>query len=189
MKISEEKLNSNYLIFLKKVEELNISNFNSSLFQEELGDKLRNATYGISGENVAYEGSFIDIVLRKITKYAVQINELLPEDKRVDKTTLVKVCLLHQISKVEMFQKTSSEYNQNKTSYFEFAPYNFALKCGLRSVALSMRYGIPFTEMELEAMTILDRPLDDEQVRFKSNMISSLIKISNEITNAELKIK
>lgn len=189
MKLTEEKINLNFILFLKKIEELNIPNFNFSTFQEEVGEKLKNATYGIIGENIAYEGSFIDIVLRKITKYAVQINELLPEEKRVDKVTLVKVCLLHQISKVEMFQKATSEHNQNKSPYFEFAPYDFALKCGLRSVALCMKYGISFTEAELEAMTILDRSWDDDQVKYKSNMISSLIKISNEVTNAELKIK
>ena len=64
---------------------------------EKYGELLKNATFTNSNEfGNAYDGSLIENVLKVLTPYAVKLNELLPEEQRVDKTILVKVCLFYR---------------------------------------------------------------------------------------------
>ena len=99
--ITEEIKNKNYEVYLKKLSQLGID---TTLFAEVVGDKLKEASFTNLNEfGNAYPGSLIEIVLKVLTPYAVKLNELLPEGQRVDKNTLVKVCLLHHIAKAVKF--------------------------------------------------------------------------------------
>ena len=55
----------------------------------------------------AYEGGLIQFILT-VTKYAVSVNDSLPEDKKANPASLIKVAMLHQIGKSKMFVEQKS---------------------------------------------------------------------------------
>ena len=58
----------------------------------------------------AFEGGLIDHLL-KVASYAVKINNTLPDDEKVDQTSLLKVCLLHGIGKAKLYKPCTSEWH------------------------------------------------------------------------------
>jgi len=94
--ISKEIMEKNFSLYTKKLAQIGV---NVDKLTELYGDKIMKASFTNSNEfDNAYEGSLLEIILKVLTPYAVKLNELLPEEQRVDKDTLVKVCLLHQIA-------------------------------------------------------------------------------------------
>ena len=101
-------IEGNYEIFLKKMVQLGID---AEMFNEKYGDKLKNGSFTNTNEyNMSYDGSLLDIVLRTLTPYAVKINDLLPLEMRIPKDKLVKVCLLHHISKCVRLVKNDNQW-------------------------------------------------------------------------------
>lgn len=178
--INEEIKEKNLLLFKKKLEEIGIQLNMDSLIE----NKIKNATFTITNENgLAYEGSLLNVILRILTPFAIKINDALPESIRVEKNSLIKVCLLSHISKCEMFEPNDNEWEKEKRGMlFKYTKSNVALKMGMKSLILAQELGVKFTPEEIEAITIMDRRLDDEQSMFFSNPISVVLKQANELT-------
>lgn len=179
--ISEELKKQNYEVYLQKLNSIGID---TKLLVERLGDKLMNATYALdSKSNCAYDGSFIHTILRTTTVFAVKINELLDESIKVDKNSLIKVCLLYQISKAETLIPNDNAWEiENRGIRYKYAESSVALKCGMKSLILCQECGISFTPQEIEAMTILDREDNDIQAKCYANPISVILRQANELT-------
>lgn len=178
--INEEIKEKNLLLFKKKLEEIGIQLNMDSLIE----NKIKNATFTITNENgLAYEGSLLNVILRILTPFAIKINDALPESIRVEKNSLIKVCLLSHISKCEMFEPNDNEWEKEKRGMlFKYTKSNVALKMGMKSLILAQELGVKFTPEEIEAITIMDRRLDDEQSMFFSNPISVVLKQAHELT-------
>ena len=178
--INEEIKEKNLLLFKKKLEEIGIQLNMDSLIE----NKIKNATFTITNENgLAYEGSLLNVILRILTPFAIKINDALHESIRVEKNSLIKVCLLSHISKCEMFEPNDNEWEKEKRGMlFKYAKSNVALKMGMKSLILAQELGVKFTPEEIEAITIMDRRLDDEQSMFFSNPISVVLKQAHELT-------
>lgn len=179
--ITDEIKNKNYRLFLSKLNNVGVD---SSKVEEILGEILLNASFSISNENgCAYDGSLIHIVLRTLTPFAIKINELLPEDLRVNQQSIVKVCLLSHISKCKMFEKNDNQWEiEKKGIIYKYSKSDVALKMGARSILLCQDMGITFTPEEFEAMLILDKDDNDLQSKFYSNPLSIIVKQANELT-------
>ena len=81
-----------------------------------LKKKIKHASFSLTNENhTAYDGSLLQIILRILTPYAIKINELLPEEIKVNQSSIIKVCLLSHISKCEMFIPNTDEWQKEKT--------------------------------------------------------------------------
>ena len=171
----------NYEIFLKKLNQLGVK---TEALDKRFGDLIKKASFTLSNEKgMAYEGSLIEIVLRVLTGYAVALNDILPEEKRVDKNSLVKVCLLHHISKAVRIVPNDNSWEVEKRGLvFKYDEKQPAIRTGLHSLAICQSCGIPFTLEEVEAMTINDRDLTDNQARYYSNTMSLLVRQANEMT-------
>ena len=178
--INEEIKEKNLSIFLKKLEEIGVN----VEFNETTLKLIKNATFTITNENgLAYEGSLLNVILRILTPFAIKINDTLPENIRVEKNSLIKVCLLSHISKCEMFEPNDNEWEKEKRGMlFKYAKSNIALKMGMKSLIFAQELGVKFTPEEIEAITIMDRRLDDEQTMFFSNPISVVLKQAHELT-------
>ena len=185
--INEEIREKNLSIFLKKLEEVGC-NIN---LNDEIRNKIKNASFTTTNENgLAYEGSLLNVILRILTPFAIKINDVLPDNIKVDKNSLVKVCLLSHISKCEMFELNDNEWEKEKRGMiFKYAKSNIALKMGMKSLILSQQMGVNFTPEEIEAITIMDRRLDDEQAMFFSNPISVVLRQAHELTYLSTRIK
>ena len=184
--LSEEQKIKNFSIFIKKLNEVGVP---TSSIEANLKDKITNATYSMTNEyGVAEDGSLLNVILRVFTPYAIKINELLPSDMQKGVSSIVKVCLLHQLSKCEMFVANTNTWEIEKRGLlYKYAPYDYAFKMGMRSVILALENGITFNAEEIEAMTILDREPNDDQAKFHSNTLSVIIKQAMELTSLQLK--
>lgn len=180
--ITEEIKNKNFRLFLSKLNNIGID---SSKVEEVLGESLLNGSFSISNENgCAYEGSLLHVVLRTLTPFAIKLNELLPEEHRVNQQSIVKVCLLSHISKCRMFEKNDNQWEiEKKGITYKYAKSDVALKMGARSILLCQEMGIQFTPEEFEAMLILDKDDNDLQSKFYSNALSVIVKQANELTH------
>ena len=185
--ISEELKSKNINLFFNKLNNLGID---TEKMEATLKDKLENASFSMNADsNCAYDGSLIHIVLRTFTPIAIKLNEILPEEIRVDLKSLIKVCLLINISKSEMFVKNDNQWEVEKRGIlYKYAKSEVALKMGARSILLCQELGITFTPEEFEAMLILDKDDSDLQSKFYSNPLSVIIKQANELTHLNNRI-
>lgn len=174
----------NLEIFIKKLNQLEI---NTDVLVEKYGEVLRDATFSDRSDNgLAYEGSLIQTTLYKLTPYAIRLNELFPEEIRVDKNTLVKVCLLHQIAKAVRLVKNDNDWEvKNRGLLYKYNNSNPSIRNGLHSLAIATECGITFTPQEVEAMTINDRDLSDDQARWHASLLASIVRQANEMVYLE----
>ena len=146
-------------------------------------EMLLNASFGMTEDsNTAYDGALINIVLQ-IADYAKKINELLPENKRVENSSIYKVALLHHIAKVTMYVRNTNEWEiKNRGILYKFNDKQISLKCGERSLYYAMSAGVSFTEEEFEAMRVIDKINDgSDAIRWYGGTLATVIRQANEI--------
>ena len=185
MAIDKQK---NLALYFKKLEDNGVD---TSQLKEKYGELLEKASFTPNGEfGNAYEGSLIEIILKVLTPFAVRINDLFPENKRVDKASLVKVCLLHQIGKALMLIPNDNEWEVSKLKrVFKYTDDKPAIKTGLMSVGICMECGIPLTLEEIESMTINDADPSDSMTRYHASTMSNIVKAASAFTYCQLETK
>ena len=181
-----ELIEKNYALFKKKLENYGVS---SETIDEYFGDKLKYASFAMTSENaVAYPGSLLHIVLRTLTPLALKVAELVSDTTEVSQDSVVKVCLLHHISKAFMFEPNDNQWEIDKRGMiYKYTKQVAGLKMGMRSLLVCQDIGVKFNESEFEAMTVLDRADDDKQAKFYSTPLSTIVKIANELTFLKIK--
>jgi len=174
----------NYEIFIKKLKQLDID---TDKLEKEYGELIANATFSAHADNgLAYDGSLLHTVLYKLTPYAIKLNELYPADIQVDKNSLIKICLLHQIAKAVRLIKNDNQWEIEKRGLpYKYNPNVPAIRSGLHSLIMATNCGISFTAEEAEAMTVNDRDMTDEQARWHSSLMSSIIRQASEMVYLE----
>lgn len=185
MEVEKEKQKKNLMLFLKKLSQLGIE---TSCLEERYGERLMTATFTNSNENgYANEGTFLEVLLKILTPYAVNINNLLPEEKKVDKDTLVKICFLHQIAKAIRLVPNDNQWEVEKRGLkYKYDSSLPSIRTGLHSLIMAQNCGISFTAEEAEAMTVNDRDLSDEQARWFSSRLSTIVRQASELTYLEI---
>ena len=152
---------------------------------EALGgdEAVMNASYSnLSDSGSAFEGSFVKNIIR-LTKYANQINDILPEENRADKISISKVCILSQIAKVVMLSKNENNWEVvNRGMIYKYNTLPGALRTGERSIMICANAGVKFTDEEFEAMGILDsNPSEDNYKKYFASTISTVVRQAAEI--------
>ena len=153
--ITTETKEKNLKLFFKKLSQLGLE---TALLEDNYGNEIMNGSFTNSNEfGNAYEGSLREIVLKTLTPYAIKLNELLPDEDNsweVEKRGLVY------------------KYNSDLPS----------IRTGLHSLIICQNCGIQFTSAEAEAMTVNDRDLTDDQARWHSSIMASIIRQASELT-------
>ena len=183
--ISNEAKEKNYELFLKKLSQLGIE---TKMLDELYGEMIMDASFTNSDEfGNAYEGSLVEIILKVLTPYAIRLNELLPESIRVDKETLVKVCLLHHIAKSIRLVPNDNQWEVDKRGLkYKYDSGLPSIRTGLHSMMMAIEAGIAFTPEEAEVMTINDRDLTDDQSRWHSSIMATIVRQANELTYMQI---
>ena len=186
--ITEEIKNKNYELYLKKLLQVDVD---STMLSDELGEKIKNASFtNINDFGNAYQGSLLEIVLKVLTPYAVRLNELLPEEQRVNKNTLVKICLLHHIAKAVRLEPNDNQWEIEKRGMvYKYDENQPSIRTGLHSLILAQQCGVTFTPEEAEAMTVNDRDLTDDQARWHSSVMATIVRQANELTYIQINKK
>lgn len=190
--LSEDIILKNYDDFKKRLETYVGVEETKNLINSLGGDDVvMDASYAnLTDSGLAYKGSLIESMLN-ITKYAVKINQLLPENKQANLSSIVKVGLLHHIAKVLLYEPNDNNWEiTNRGMVYKYnSELEGALRVGERSALLSSNAGIKFSELEYEAMRIMDKSNDDNYAKYYSSSLSIVIKQANEIVNHIYKIK
>ena len=126
----------------------------------------------------AFEGGLIEHLLN-VAKYAVLINKSLPEDEQVEQSSLVKVCLLHQIGKAKLYKPCESEWHRkNQGKMYEFNDGLTSMRVGERSIYYATSNGITLTDEEYVAILNFDKT-DDKMSEYHNSMVGELLKMGS----------
>lgn len=182
--MSENAIEKNYKTYEKGL---------IKLFGEEIASAIINALGGkervakasymnLAESGSAFEGSFIKNVI-KMTRLANEINSLLPENSRASVESINKVCMLSQIAKVLLYEENDNNWEIiNRGMVYKYNKLDGALRVGERSCLIASNAGIKFTEIEYEAMRILDKsPEDDSFTKYFSSSLSTVVRQAAEL--------
>lgn len=194
--LTEEKINSNYVKWVKCLEKYNCF---SQTMVDDIGDKLKDAPFTLH-ENMggAYQGAMIDIILNHLCSIAAHINEngLRGNEENkvnhpnlyVNKHMLMRVLLLQHISKAEMLVYQTQPWKAKNGQFYEFnQDLNTSLRTGERSLYMCQKYGIELSEEEYEAMRIIDK--EEENSDMFSTPLSMIVKFANKLTTIDIRYK
>lgn len=195
--MEKEEIEKNYELYVtwlkKNVGETEVANLFTHL--EGNTDECNNLKYAVFGNTVdsgvAYDGSLIKTVF-EISSYAKKINKILPEEIQVSEHSITKVAFLSHVAKALMFTENDNSWEKtNRGILYKFTDLDGALRCGERSIMLCMNSGIRFSEVEYEAMRIMDKANDntDNYTKCFSSTLSMVIRQANEIIMQKNKVK
>jgi len=181
----KEKILKNKEKFLESVKKYNV--FTDDLLNF-LGEDLITAPAStLTSLHNAFPGGLVDHILIT-TKYAIGINQILPEKLKVDNNSLIKVCFLHQIGKTFLYTWCESEWHRtNQGKIYEYNEKLVSLKIGERSAFYALKYGVELNDEEYQAIVNYDKPDDDKQSKWYSSTLSTILKQANELAIIEEK--
>jgi hypothetical protein len=126
----------------------------------------------------AFEGGLVDHLLR-VAFYAVRFNNALPEDKQVNQASLLKICLLHQIGKANLYVPCVSEWHRkNQGKMYDFNNNLVSMRVSERSIYYALSNGVKFTDEEYAAILMFDKT-DDQMAQYHNTTLGELLKMAN----------
>jgi HD superfamily phosphodiesterase len=132
----------------------------------------------------SFEGGLIDHLLR-VTKYALYINDV--HSIKLEKGSILKVCLLHQIGKAKAYTPCTSQWHKdNLGKNYEFTDI-LSMRVGERSAYYALNHGIKFTEEEFQAIVNFDKESTDKQATYHTEWLGEILKMANIMAIAEEK--
>lgn len=134
----------------------------------------------------SYEGGLIEHILL-VTKYAVSINSLLPDESQIPLESLIKVCCLHQIGKTFLYIPQTSDWHVKNGINYSFSDKVISMRVGERSLYYATKYGVSFTEEEYQAIMNHDKDDTDKQSKWFSEKLSIVLKQAIELAILENK--
>jgi hypothetical protein len=141
-------------------------------------DFIKAPATNTKGQYNCFEGGLIEHLLR-VAFYAVKFNNALPDNEKVDQTSLLKVCLLHQIGRARLFVPCDSEWHRtNQGKLYEYNDSIVSMRVSDRSIYYAMSHGITFTEEEYIAINNYDKP-EDKMAEFFNSTLGELLKMGN----------
>lgn len=171
-----EMTNTKYSIFTPKLIEF-------------LGEKLFTAPAStmLSLHN-AFDGGLMDHLIR-VAKYAAMFNEILPENLKCTKESVLKVSFLCEIGKVFQYKTCDSKWHrENQGKLYEFVEDTVSMKIGERSLYYALSNGVVLTEEEVQAILNFDKNDDDKMVRWHSTPLAKILKTAIEFAIMEEQI-
>lgn len=174
--LKQEQIVKNTKKYFQTTQDLGIMN---DEFMNFLGEDFIKAPASTSKNlHNAFEGGLIDHLLN-VTKYAVNFNNALPEEEKVDQVSLIKVCLLHQIGKANLYVPCTSEWHRtNQGKMYEFNNDLVSMRVGERSVYYALSHGIKLTEEEYSAIIMFDKT-DDKMAEYHNTTIGDILKMAS----------
>jgi hypothetical protein len=179
---------------LKNKEKFNKTNETYNILPEKLLEFLGEDLYSAPASNMesmynAFPGGLIDYILT-VTKYGINLNDILPESQRVDKKSIIRVCFLHQLGKVKLYKFCESEWHRkNQGKMYDFNEDLVSMRVGERSAYYSLRYGVELSDEEYQSILNYDKTDDDKQSKWYGSTLSTILRLANELAIIECKKK
>ena len=177
---------------VKNKEKFDKTNETYSILTKELLDYLGEDLYSSPASNMesmynAFPGGLVDYILR-VTKYGINLNDILPDNQKVDKSSIIKVCFLHQLGKVRLYKFCESEWHRkNQGKMYEFNEDLVSMRVSERSAYYTMKFGVDLTEEEYQSIVNYDKTDDDKQSKWYGSTLSTILRMANELAIIECK--
>lgn len=142
-----------------------------------------------SKENLygAYEGGLIEHIINT-TKHAITVNASLPEEKQVDNDSIIRVSLIHQIGKCNMFVAQDNDWRRkNLGENYTWNDTVLSMSVAERSVFYALKSGIDLTEDEVFAIYNYNSDFAQRPMTTKGEKLGALLRIANMIAMVEVK--
>lgn len=136
----------------------------------------------------AFPGGLVDHLLR-VAAYAVKINNTLPDALKQPKESIVKVCLLHCIGKVELYTICKSDWHiKNQGKIYEYNNMTF-MTISERTIHYILSFGgVKLSDLEYQAIINHDKPSDNLASEWKTDIIGEILKMAIKLAVFEEKI-
>ena len=176
MALTPEKIIANTKKYFDTTTKLNVMNAELMAF---LGEPFIKApASNMRDYHNAFEGGLIEHLL-KVTSYAVMVNKSLPVDEQVNQDSLLKVCLLHQIGKANLFKPCTSEWHiKTLGKMYEFNDEVTPMRVSERSLFIALSHGVVLTDEEFAAIANFDKT-DDKMAEIHNSMLGELLKMGS----------
>lgn len=185
MSLTKEKIIKNFKKFYTTGEKYG---FLTENLKEFLGQDLMTAPAStMKSLHNAFEGGLIAHTLL-VTKYAVSINEMLPENLKVNLESLIKVCCLHQIGKAKLYLPSNEDWRIKRGEMYIFNEELISMRVGERSIMYCSSNGVKLTDEEYVAIINFDKSDDDKQSKYHNTMLGDILKIANILAIKEEKL-
>lgn len=177
---------------IKNREKFDKTSKTNDIFSESLVNFLGEDLFTAPASNMesmynSFPGGLIDHIL-KVTKYAIYLNDSLPENIRVDKKSIIKVCFLHQIGKTFLYKFCESEWHRNNLGkMYDFNEDLISMKIGERSAYYALSNGVELSEEEYQSIINYDKSEEDKQSKWYGSTLSTLLRQANELSIIECK--
>lgn len=135
----------------------------------------------------AYDGGLIQHILNT-TKYALKINEALPDNKQVNTTNIIRVCLIHQIGKANMYSEQTSQWHKdNRGEMYTFNEDLLSMSTAERSVYYALKAGIDLNEDEVFAIYNYNSDFAQRPMTTLGERLAALLRAANMVAIMEEK--
>lgn len=182
--LSEEKFNNEWVTFWGNVQ---LANLTEHLDEEQLKKDLHEAAGALSIETgLAYPGALISHI-NLFTNIAERLAKMVCGTfPNISKESLVKVCCIQHLSKIEMYEPNDNQWEVEKRGFaYKFAETEGCLKFGERSALNALNAGIKLTPTEFEAICSLDKDGEDAKNRkYVVDILSMIVRQANELAYA-----
>jgi hypothetical protein len=146
-----------------------------------LGEEFISAPATTNSFN-SFDGGLILHILNT-TKYAISFNDMLPEDKKVNQDSLIKVCFLHQLGKAKMFTPQTDEWRRTKLGeLYTFTENTLSMKVAERSIYFAMKGKIDLTEDEVFAIFNYNEDFSTRPIVNEGEKLAGILRIANQMT-------
>lgn len=128
-----------------------------------------------------YPGGLIHHLFR-VCKHSIEVNELLPENMKINKSKIIKTVFLSQIGKVYLYKPNESEWHRvNLGKLYEYRDDEIvALNIGQRSIFYATKYGVKFEEDEFQAIIGVDNS-DGKSLKWATEPLAHVVKLGFQI--------
>ncbi len=170
---------STQIIETRKIFESVVKKYN--LFPQEFLDKYLEKISTAPASTMkklhnAFEGGLLDHMMN-VAKYAKGINSILEPEMKQDYTSLLKVCFLSEIGKMDLYQANPSEWHRNNLGkMYEFNEDLVSMSVGERSVYIALSNNISLNPMECQAIYNYDKAADDKQSTWHTETLGVILR-------------
>lgn len=182
--LTEENFNKEWVTFWGN---MCLTELNGYFNEDGLKEELKTAPGALSVDTgIAYPGALITHI-NLFTNIAQRLAKMVCGTfPNIDVNTLIKVCCLQHLSKIEMYEPNDNQWEIDKRGMlYKFAETEGCLKFGERSALKALNNGIKLTPVEFEAICSLDKDGEEAKNRkYVVNILSTIVRQANELAYA-----
>ena len=182
--LSAENFNKEWSTFWGNLESIGLGKYYD---QDKMQNFMSKSAGALSVDTgLAYPGALL-VHINLFTNIAERLAKMVCGTfPNITRETLLKVCLLQHLSKIEMYEPNDNQWEIEKRGMvYKFAETEGCLKFGERSALNALNLGVELTPTEFEAICCLDKDGEEAKNRkYVVSILSTIVRQANELAYA-----